>query len=407
MHVLFVHQNFPAQFGHIAARLVSELGWRCTFIAEQVPRRLDGIEGIRYVPRGGATEHNSFHTRTFENTVAHAEGIYDAVKARPDLEPDLVVGHSGLGSTIFLRELLDAPTVGYFEYYYQPRSSDIDFRPDVVATEQQRLRVRVRNAMTLLDLQNCDAGYTPTAFQWRCLPPEYRPKIEQIFDGVDVRVYRRLRRPGRTFGGRTIAPDTRIVTYCASAFERVRGFDIFMRAARIIYRRHPNVVFLVVGSDRSRYGDDLDRAHGHRSFREYVMAQDDYDRSKFVFLGLIPPLALARVLSAGDAHIYLTVPFVLGWSMMDALACGAVVVGSDTEPVREMISPGDNGFLVDFFDPEAIAEQTLEVLRAPAAFEPVRRNAVRFIQERYSVDAVLPKMVALYESAVKAGLSTL
>ena len=334
--------------------------------------------------------------------MAHAEGVYDTVKARADLKPDLVVGHSGLGSTIFLRELLDAPIINYFEYYYRLHGSDIDFRPDLVATEQQRLGARVRNAMILLDLQNCDVGYAPTAFQRSCFPREYQTKIEKIFDGVDTTVYRRLHRSRRIFGGRTIGPDTRIVTYCASAFERIRGFDIFMRAAKIIYRRHPDVVFLVVGSDRTRYGNDRDFAGGDRSFREYVLAQDDYDESKFRFLGLVPPATLARVLSVGDAHIYLTVPFVLGWSMMDALACGAVVIGSDTEPVREMITPGENGFLVDFFDAEAIAEKTLEVLRAPSAFEPIRRNAVRFVRQRYSLDVALPKMIALYRSAMRA-----
>ncbi|MGH3118764.1 MAG: glycosyltransferase, partial [Gaiellales bacterium] len=302
MHVLFVHPNFPAQFGQVAARL-RRLGWRCTFVSEAAAGVVDGVECLRYAPRGGASRRNSFHTRGFENAVAHAEGVYRALKRRPDLRPDLVVGHSGFGSTIFLRELLDVPIVNYFEYYYRPRDSDIDFRPDAVPSEQQRLRTRVRNAMILLDLQNCDAGYTPTAFQRRCFPREYRAKLAQIFDGVDTTVYRRYRRPGRTFGGRAIAPGTRIVTYCASAFERVRGFDMFMRAARIVYRRHPDVVFLVVGSDRTRYGDDLERVSGYRSFREWVLAQDEYDRSKFVFLGLIPPPTLARVLAAGDAHI--------------------------------------------------------------------------------------------------------
>ena len=119
------------------------------------------------------------------------------------------------------------------------------------------------------------------------------------------------------------------------------------------------------------------------------------------FLGLVPPATLGAGPPVGDAHIYLTVPFLLGWSMMDALACGAVVIGSDTEPVREMITPGENGLLVDFFDAKAIAEQTLEVLRTPSAFEPIRRNAVRFVRQRYSLDVALPKMIALYRSAMR------
>ena len=163
MHVLFVHRNFPGQFGHVAARLVRR-GWRCTFVSARGPATVDGIECVRYTARGGASRRQSFHTRSFENAVAEAEGVYRAVKARPDLRPDLIVGHSGFGSTIFLRELLDVPVLNYFEYYYRPRGSDLDFRPDAVPTEAQRLRACLLNAMILLDLQNCDAGYTLTAF---------------------------------------------------------------------------------------------------------------------------------------------------------------------------------------------------------------------------------------------------
>src|SRR4051812_18228108 len=109
MDALFVHRAYPAQFGHVADYLARERGWRSTFVSEAVegvsvlelaaaPGR---IERVRYAPVGGATQFHSFHTRGFENAVAHAQGVYDALKARPDLRPDLVVGHSGFGSTIF------------------------------------------------------------------------------------------------------------------------------------------------------------------------------------------------------------------------------------------------------------------------------------------------------------------
>jgi len=399
MHILFVHQNFPAQFGHIAAHLVKSLGWRATFATEREAGVEDGIEKIQYTPRAGATKHHSFYTRGFESQVAHAEAVYRAVKARPDIKPDLVVAHSGFGSSVFLREALSCPIVNFFEYFYRPHNSDMDFRPDMPVNEKKFLRSRVRNAMILLDLENCDAGYTPTRFQHGTLPTAYRPKVRTIFDGVDTTVYYRRPNVPRVFAGRTIGPNTKIVTYCARGFEKMRGFDKFMQAARIIYREHPDVVFLVAGTDKIHYGGDEEQLGG-KSLRQHIVGRDKYDLSKFIFLGWISRESLAEMLSVGDAHIYLTVPFVLSWSMMNALSCGAVVVGSRTAPVEEMIVPGETGLLADFFSPEEIAARTLEVLREPARFEGIRENAMAMIREKYSLKAVLPQMLELYEDVI-------
>lgn len=399
MHVMFVHQNFPAQFGHIAAHLVDRLGWRCTFVSERDPGVAHGIEKVHYTRRFSATRHNSYYTRTFETAVGHAEAVYRAVRARKDLRPDLVVGHSGFGSTIMLPEVLDCPIINFFEYFYRPHDSDMDFRPDSAASERKFLRSRVRNAMILLDMVNCHSGYTPTQFQRGVFPERFHDKLDVVFDGVETDVFHRIENPPRTFAGRTIGPDTRIVTYCSRGFEKMRGFDIFMKAARIIYQRHPNVIFLVAGTDRVCYGGDTEQTGG-KPLRHWLLSQEKFDLSKFVFTGWLSKPELAAMLSLGDAHIYLTVPFVLSWSMMNALACGAVVVGSDTAPVQEMITHGHNGFLADFFEPEAIADQVLEVLKDPPAYQPIRENAQQFIEKDYALAAVLPRMLNLYENTI-------
>jgi glycosyltransferase involved in cell wall biosynthesis len=413
MHVLYVHQNFPAQFGHIASHLVSEKRWRCTFVSETPGGEVNGIEKIQYRIRGGATRHNHFCTRTFENNIWHCEAVYAALKERRDIRPDLIVGHSGLGGTLFLRELYpDVPVINLFEYYYQPRAadSDMDFRRDLgwqMPVEVYH-RARCRNAMLLLDLQNCRVGYSPTQFQRSRFPDEYQDKIRVIFDGIDRSVYHsyqdRLRpppgqRPRRQMAGMEVPANTRIVTYVSRGFESMRGFDIFMRAAKQIAQRFPDVLFFVVGSDRIAYGGDENHIPGHKSFREWVLAQEEFDLSKFVFLGLLKPEELGRLLAASDLHIYLTVPFVLSWSMMNAMSCGAVVLGSATPPVMEMIRDGENGLLADFFDVEEIAQKAVAVLRTPGEFRPLGQAAERMIQQRYSLEAVLPEMVRMYESA--------
>jgi len=409
---MYVHQNFPAQFGHIASHLATRLNWKCTFVTQAPPGTSDGIERIQYKLAGGATKSNHFCSRTFENTIWHCDGVFRALKARPEVRPDLIVGHSGFGSTLFLRELYpDVPCVNFFEFYYSPHDpdSDMDFRQDLgwEIQEIKYLRSRARNAMILLDLQNCQVGYIPTNFQRSKFPEIYQPKLRTIFDGVDRNVYHgfneELRPPvsqrvHRKIAGIDIPPNKRVVTYVSRGFESMRGFDIFMRSAKLICDRYPDVQIIVIGTDRIAYGGDEGYLNG-KTFKQWVLSQDKYDLDKIRFVGRINPLELARVLASSDLHIYLTVPFVLSWSMMDAMSAGAVVLGSATSPVKEMIRNGENGFLADFFKPEEFAEKAVKVLCNPDEFRPLGRAAEQMIQEKYSLDAVLPEMLKLYEEA--------
>jgi glycosyltransferase involved in cell wall biosynthesis len=177
----------------------------------------------------------------------------------------------------------------------------------------------------------------------------------------------------------------------------MRGFDMFMKAAKRIYEQYPNVVFLVVGTDKIAYGGDEEFVAPHKTFKDWTLAQDKYDMSKFKFVGRVPPAELGKLIAATDLHIYLTVPFVLSWSMMDALSCGAVVLGSDTAPVREMIRDGENGLIANFFDADALAAKAIEALRDPAGHRPLGRAAENMIREKYSLEAVLPRMLQMYE----------
>jgi glycosyltransferase involved in cell wall biosynthesis len=403
MQILFVHQNFPAQFGHIAHHLARSRGWRCDFVTEPTNANLDGVRTIPYQISGGSRETTHYFSRTFENAVWHAHAVYQACESVPDLDPDLIIGHSGFGSTLYLPERFPGvPVVNYFEHFYHPHGSDLDFRPDFPPEPRDFLRARTRNAMILLDLDNCRLGYSPTHYQKGLFPAEYQPRIDVIFDGIETEVFHRRANVPRRVGSLEIPKSTRIVTYVSRGFESMRGFDIFMRAARLIYRDHPDVLFVVVGSDRICYGGD-EKHIRHRTFREHVLAQDDYDMSKFVFTGLVPTDNLVDLLSLSDLHIYLTVPFVLSWSMLNALACGCVVLASDTEPVREVLVDGETGLLAGFFDVEAFARRALDVLRDPSAFRDMGDRAAAMIESRYALSVTLPKLVVLFERATSRG----
>jgi glycosyltransferase involved in cell wall biosynthesis len=398
MHILFVHKNFPAQFGHIAGHLIKQKGYRCSFISETPGGMVEGIQKIQYKPAGGAVEQTLYYARTFDNAVGHAAGIYQALKPLVHkVRPDLIVGHSGFGSTLFLPELYPgAPIISYFEYFYHPHNSDMDFRPEWPVLEDDVLRSRARNAMILLDLEYCRAGYSPTEFQAGLFPAAYRDKLRVLHDGIDTQFWRRQKLPERKVGKLSFGPETRIVTYVSRGFESMRGFDIFMRAAKKIYTANPNVVFLIVGSDRVAYGGDL-KFIQEKSFREHVLKQDSYDPNRLLFLGPVPPTELARIFSLSDLHIYLTVPFVLSWSLLDALACGCTVLSSDTAPVREFIRHRENGLLCNFFDVDGLAATALEVLKDPEAYRHLGRAGEQLIREHYSLETIIPRMTAFYE----------
>ncbi len=400
MHVLFVHQNYPAQFGHVAARLVAMPGFRCTFVSRKPPAP-GPVERIQYKLRGGATKHNHVCSRSFENAVHHTLGVYAALKARPDIKPDLVVGHSGFGSTLYLRELYpDTPVLNYFEYFYGTQGSDLDFRPEFPVNELGRLRARTRNATILLDLETCAAGYSPTHWQHTRLPEAFRSKVEVIHDGIDLNLWKPTetdRTGSRQIGDFTVTPGTKLVTYVSRGFEAMRGFDIFMKVAKRLCDQRSDVASAVVGEDRVCYGGD-ERFTGGKTFKQWVLAQDNYDLTRIQFLGRMPPGELAKLLAASDLHMYLTTPFVLSWSLLNAMACGAPVLASDTAPVREVVRDGETGLLAPFFDIDRWCERANAVLDDPAGFRPLGEAASALVRDRYSVETCLPRMLKLYRS---------
>ena len=397
MHVLFVHPNFPAQFGQIASHLVRNHKFRCTFASEKPPGNVNGVQRIQYQAKGGATVNNHFCSRTFENQIWHSHALYEALAARPDIQPDLIVGHSGFTSTLFLRELYDCPIINYFEYFYHTRNSDMDFRRDLPPSPTQDfLRARARNAMLLLDLNNCDAGYSPTCWQRDQLPVAYHKKVEVIFDGIDTDFWRPLENVPRQIAGRRISDDVRIVTYVSRGLESMRGFDIFMRLAKRICDERTDTVFAVVGEDRVAYGGDL-RYTGGKSFKTWVLEQDRYDLSRIFFLGGVSTTEVVRLFALSDLHFYWTVPFVLSWSLMNALSCEATLLTSATAPVREMVRHHENGLLVDFFDLDGAVAQAHQVLDDPAAFRGLGQAGRQMIQQHYSLPLCLRRMLQLYE----------
>lgn len=415
MHVLFIHQAFPAQFGRLALELATRHGWRCSFLIEDLstcptpsPAMLERLE-LHRIPLSAEfrADPPTPWPQIYGRYLELCQGVYDGVRARPDLRPDLVVAHGGRGApTLFLPELLDCPIVNYCEYYFARSRRDISYRIDLPPAEPASFFPRCINAPTLASLVDCDAGYAPTQWQRDSFPERFRPKIEVHFDGIDTSLYR-PRRLGKKqaaalLGDRSLPAGTRVVTYVARGLESMRGFDLFLRVAQRIAQARPDVLFVVVGSEQVYYG--WDRLHtGQPSFKQWALAQDTYDLSRFVFLDHVEPERLAELLCLSDLHLYLTVPFVLSWSLLNALACGCVVLASDVPPVREVITPGRTGLVEPLFDVDRLSETALRVLDDRAGHRPLGQAARALVQERYSLDVAVPELREFFERVASAG----
>jgi glycosyltransferase involved in cell wall biosynthesis len=404
MHILFIHDAFPAQFGRLGLELTERFGWKCSYLVrnftrcpEPSPAMLERLDIHRYVlPTDAPTDTPPAWPQIYGQYVAQCRAVADALRAIPGLKPDLVVANGGRGApTLFVPEVLDCPIITYCEYYFARSHGDLTYRLDLPPAEPAPFFPRVINAPTLVSLVSANAGYSATRWQRDTFPERYRSKIDVLFDGVDDRLYA----PGprlRTIAGRSVPDGTKVVTYVARGLESVRGFDLFLATADRIARARSDVLFVVAGDDQTYYGWDSFHAGG-LSFKDWSFAKVKCDPSRFLFLGHVPPEILANVLRRSDLHLYLSVPFVVSWSLFNALSTGLVVLGGDTEPVREVIEPGVTALVAPLFDVDGLATNALDVLQEPAKFAPLGTAARRLIEERYSLDTCVPDLRSFFE----------
>lgn len=397
MNILFVHQNMPGQFKHLAPFLAAQ-GHRVAFLTKRENVDLPGVERVNYpAPPGPAAAAHPFAMR-YDGAVRFGERAANrlAALAADGFVPDLIVGHSGWGETLFLREVCPAAKLIVFsEFYYRNQGADVGFDPGEPPTRRTRFRSHARNAHLLLALQDADAIVSPTHWQKGVHPAMLHERIEVIFDGIETAKVRPDPDARVTLAdGRVLAPGDKVVTYVARNLEPYRGFPTFMRAIAGIQARHPDVDILAIGGDEVSYGS---KPRDFATWRAAMMAEVSFDERRVHWLGKLPYGRYLDVLRVSAAHIYLTYPFVLSWSCFEALAAGALVIGSDTAPVREVIEPGVNGLLTDFFDADALAARVGDVLDAPGRFASLRAAGRDTIVSRYATARCLAQWQALIE----------
>ncbi len=395
MKVLFIHPNFPAQFRFLAAALGANPDNHVIY-ATKNPRpewHINGVTKAVFTEDDKTVPDNSL-LRPLKTMLAMGEAVLHLCKKlkKRGFEPDVVYGHSGWGSAWFVKDVFPkARHLSYLEWYYNPDGADMRFDRRQPVTPEHAASLRLKNTPILNDLAECDLGIAPTKWQRDQFPELFHPKIAQLFDGVDTDVFKPNPEVKLILPNLNLADAPRIITYASRGMEPYRGFPQFMEALPYILEADAECHLVIVASERVCYGRPLPDGKSYKGMMLEKIRLNPSDRSRVHFVGTLPYGPYRQVLQASDVHIYLTRPFVISWSMIEAMACGCLVVASDTEPVREVIQDGVNGFLTDFFAPQAIAERVIGVLNYPSFTTQIRKNARTTVLERYALKKVLPQ----------------
>jgi glycosyltransferase involved in cell wall biosynthesis len=400
MRILFLHQNFPGQFTHIASYLASMPGNQVLSISQPQAKGVPGVTNFTYQPARQITKNIHHYIAGLESAVLNGQAttkVMEALKQK-GFRPDVVIGHAGWGETMYVKDVFpSAKLINYFEFFYHAKGADTDFDPEFPNTIDDVLRIRTKNSINLLNLEASDAGISPTLWQKSLYPSEFQPKISVIHEGVNAEFAKPNPKAVLTLpNGQKLSAKDKVVTYVARNLEPYRGFHVFMRALEDICQRQPDCHVLIVGGDDVSYGR---KPEGGLSYREKLLQEVRFDKNHVHFLGKLPYADFMTMLQISSAHVYLTVPFVLSWSMLEAMAVGCVVIGSNTAPVTEVID-GKNGLLVDFFSPSEIAAKVDEVLSNPKKYVSMRKKAREYVVNNYNVQKSILQYEHLLETLI-------
>ena len=398
-----MHQNFPGQFLHLAPEL-QRLGHDCLALTDGVNKRASAIPVVRY--KHDAVAVDPAVTRLGRNyTLMSDRGVTVAraacqLRDQKGYTPDVIIGHSGWGETLFLKEVWpSARLVVYAEFYYRGRGADVGFDAEFNPPNFDQVMIAQGRAAYLgQSLMHADAGISPTDWQAASYPAPLRKMIEVIHDGIDTAVMQPD--PQARFvlpDGRVLRAGDEVLTFVNRNLEPYRGYHIFTRALPGILAQRPDAQVVIVGGDEVSYGA---APKGAKGWKDVILdeVRDKIDLSRVHFPGRVPYRDFTSLMQISRAHAYLTYPFVLSWSMLEAMSAGALIIGSRTAPVEEVIKHGTNGVLVDFFDIPAWEKAVVDALANPSAYASVRQAARKTVQDRYDLHRFcLPKLVAFIE----------
>jgi len=403
MKILFVHQNFPGQFLYLAPALQGR-GHDCLALTDATNQRQSPIPVLKY--KHDAAPPDPAACRLGRNFTQMSDRGVTVARAALQMRekgyvPDVIFGHSGWGETLFLKEIWpEAKLLVYSEFYYKGRGADVGFDPEFDKPSFDQVMIAQGRAAHLGQaLIHADAGLSPTRWQASTHPPALRDRITVIFDGVDTQVMQPDAQASVTLpSGATLRAGDEVLTFVNRNLEPYRGYHTFMRALPAVMAARPQAQVVIVGGDDVSYGRPAPKG---TTWKDHFLApvRDRIDLNRVHFLGKVPYPVFVKLMQVSRVHAYLTYPFVLSWSMLEAMSAGCLIVGSRTAPVQELITDGVNGRLVDFFDTEGWARLITKGLAHPERFADLRRAARDTILQGYDLKTIcLPRLVDWVES---------
>jgi len=403
MRLWFVHQNFPGQYRHIAKCFADNPEHDVVTIGENSHLLLNGAQQFTYKKPEGASATTHHYIRGLESAVRRGQELARLALELKNkgLTPDIVCSHPGWGDTLYIKDIFpDVKLLSYFEFFYCSTGADVDFDLEFSKISLDDMcRVRTKNTINLLTLEMADWGVSPTQWQASQFPEYYQSRMSIIHDGIDTDVVRPEPQAKVTVGrnNRVFTHDDEVITYVARNLEPYRGFHVFMRALPEILRRRPNAHVFIVGGDEVSYGRP---PPNKKTYRTWLLdeLEGKLDLQRVHFFGRVPYQHYLNILQISAAHVYLTYPFVLSWSLMEAMSAACPIVASRTPPVEEVIADGVNGVLFDFFSPDDLCESVCRLLDEKDLAAALGAEARRVIQKRYDLTRVcLPRQVRLVE----------
>jgi len=404
MRFIFIHPNFPAQFRFMAEFLGKNPKNQVLFITAN-PRKeweITGVKKILFKEGKPLEDPKNPALVNFSTLQGRGQGVVEAlVKLRREkFMPDLIIGHSGWGSILYIKDVYpEVPLLGYFEWYYDARSPNVRFGQKNPPSVGVRMGFRERSLSILSDLVACDHGICPTQWQKAQFPREFHKKLSVVHDGINPDFFKPDPEKKLILPDLDLSRAKELVTYTARGLEPYRGFPQFMESIPHLLKKRPEAHVVIVGQDRVCYGPQLPDGD---SWKKRMLEKVKPDEERVHFLEPLPYIKYLEVLQASSVHVYLTVPFVLSWSLLEALSCGCLVVASNTQPVQEVIQDGVNGVLVDFFSPKNIARKVAACLDYPSFMENIQTNARKTITERYALEKMLQNQISIMKQLTDA-----
>lgn len=405
MNILFIHQNFPGQFPHLAPALAAR-GHKVLALSDTENRRPTPVETIYY--KTPTKDRIRGIGATFADVSARGDmvaGACSQIVERTGFIPDVVFGHNGWGEMMFVREVWPtARLINYAEFAYQSRGLDSGFDPEFQTSNlKTRTATTARAAHILQSMLQADCAVSPTQFQASTFPPELRGRISVIHDGVNTDEVCPNPNAMLTLpSGQILRTGDEVISFVNRNLEPYRGYHIFMRALPAVLKARPKAQVVLVGGDQQSYGPAPTEGTWKQRFLDEVA--DQLDMSRVHFTGKVTRADFLSLMQVTRAHAYLTYPFVLSWSMIEAMSAGALVIGSRTPPVEEVIQDGVNGRLVDFFDVQGWSDALIGAMADPAVDDALRAQARATVLEKYDLTRhCLPRLIDLVERVAQMG----